>query len=211
MKKRLAVKVCGMKYASNTKELESLPIDIFGFVFYPPSPRFAGETGREERAELAATPKTKAGVFVNASLPDILNYAASFGLSIIQLHGEESPLLGESLKREGFLIIKSFHVGPDFDFTKTLPWQQVADYFLFDTKTDLPGGSGQKFNWTVLSGYQGHVPFFLSGGISKDDAESILTFHHPALYGVDVNSGFEERPGWKNRDMLKEFLREICS
>ena len=113
------------------------------------------------------------------------------------------------LKRQGLKIIKAFNVNENFDFETTLPYEKVADYFLFDTKTPLHGGSGQKFDWRLLDKYTGHIPFLLSGGIGPDDAEEILKINHPKLTGIDVNSGFEDEPGVKNIEKLKNFIDQI--
>jgi phosphoribosylanthranilate isomerase len=108
-------------------------------------------------------------------------------------------------------IIKAFSVNEDFQFHKTKPFEGVADYFLFDTKTNLPGGSGEKFNWEILNRYNGDTPFLLSGGISPEDAEEIKKIDHPQLAGIDLNSGFEDEPGLKNIEKLNVFIEEIQS
>jgi phosphoribosylanthranilate isomerase len=73
----------------------------------------------------------------------------------------------------------------------------------------LPGGSGKKFNWEILEKYQENVPFFLSGGIGPEDAEAIRKLQHPQLFGIDLNSGFEDEPGVKNIEKLKAFITKI--
>ena len=113
------------------------------------------------------------------------------------------------LKKQGLKIIKVFPVDESFKFENTQAYEKVADYFLFDTKTKLPGGSGKKFNWEILEKYTGHTPFFLSGGIGPEDVEQIKAFSHPKLTGIDLNSGFEDDPGLKNIEKLKQFIEEI--
>lgn len=194
MAKRLTVKVCGIKYPDNREALEPLPIDILGFIFYPRSPRFVGDAAPEQVARLTATNKDRAGIFVNAPVTEILHYAENFRLTHIQLHGEEQPADGITLVSTGFKVIKTISVSSPDDFILTKPWVGVADYFLFDTRTTIPGGSGKKFEWEILAHYQGDVPFFLSGGIKPDDTELITKINHPALMGIDLNSGFEDAP-----------------
>jgi phosphoribosylanthranilate isomerase len=209
MAKRLTVKVCGIKYPENRETLESLPIDILGFIFYPRSPRYVGNAAPEEISRLTATNKDRAGVFVNAPVTEILDYAEKFRLTHIQLHGEELPADGLTLVRAGYKVIKTFAVSDHFDFSLTNSWLGVADYFLFDTRTNIPGGSGKKFDWEMLAHYRGEVPFFLSGGITGDDAEMITKITHPAFSGIDLNSGFEDGPGLKNKEKLEAFLKTI--
>jgi phosphoribosylanthranilate isomerase len=206
MKRQLRIKVCGMKFTENRQEVEKLNVDFMGFIFYGPSKRFVGET---PEPGLFNTEKPKVGVFVDENAFEILALSRNLGFEWVQLHGKENPKTCQLLKRQGLKIIKAFSVDENFDFENTLPYEKVANYFLFDTKTENHGGSGQKFNWSILDKYDGHIPFFLSGGIGPEDAESILEINHPKLTGVDVNSGFEDEPGLKNMEKLEKFIIEI--
>ena len=96
-----------------------------------------------------------------------------------------------------------------FDFAQLSAYADVCDYFLFDTKGHLPGGTGQKFNWKLLKNYSGSVPFFLSGGIGPDDLEAIRNFEHPRWRGLDVNSGFEISPALKDVVKVQQFIFRI--
>jgi phosphoribosylanthranilate isomerase len=206
MTRKLRIKVCGMKYTQNGQEVEKLDVDFLGYIFYAPSKRFVGET---PEPGLFNTEKPKVGVFVDENAFEILALSRNLGFEWVQLHGKENPKTCQLLKRQGLKIIKAFSVDENFDFENTLPYEKVANYFLFDTKTENHGGSGQKFNWSVLDKYDGHIPFFLSGGIGPEDAETILKINHPKITGVDVNSGFEDEPGLKNTEKLEKFIQEI--
>ena len=87
--------------------------------------------------------------------------------------------------------------------------ENLCDYFLFDTKSDKYGGSGKKFDWHLLKEYKGNIPFILSGGIGSDDAKKVLELKLPMLYGIDINSKFETKPGIKNIELLNYFLKEL--
>lgn len=206
---KLHIKVCGMKFSVNREQLELLPIDLFGFIFYPPSPRYAGELDEDETKALMSTSRLKAGVFVNTGAGQILKYATRFGLTHIQLHGTETPDECLNLKKAGLQVIKAFRVEKDFDFGITDSFAGKSDFLLFDTRAELPGGTGKKFDWKILESYRGSIPFFLSGGIGPHDALAILEFRHPALYGIDLNSGFEIEPGLKDPELLREFLLQL--
>ena len=93
--------------------------------------------------------------------------------------------------------------------TLTAPYESCVDAFVFDTQSPSVGGSGQQFDWSVLSAYQGSKPFLLSGGIGPEDAERIKSFHHPQFMGIDLNSRFETEPGMKNIDEIKQFLSKL--
>lgn len=206
MKKSLIIKVCGMKFTENRAQVEQLPVDLLGYIFYAPSKRFVGE---QPDAGLFNSDISKVGVFVDENAFEILGLAKNFGFEYIQLHGKENPLTCRILKNQGLKVVKAFSVDDTFEFNKTSGYIGVVDYFLFDTKTKLHGGSGQKFDWEVLEKYTGKTPFLLSGGIGPDDAESIIQLDHPMLAGVDLNSGFEDEPGLKNIDKLNHFINEL--
>jgi len=195
-----------MKFTQNRHEVEKLNVDFLGFIFYARSKRYVGET---PEPGLFNTEKPKVGVFVDENAFEILALAKNLGFKWVQLHGKENPKTCQLLKRQGLKIIKAFSVDENFHFETTLQYEKVANYFLFDTKTEKHGGSGQKFNWTILDKYNGHIPFFLSGGIGPEDVINILEINHPKFTGVDVNSGFEDEPGLKNMEKLEEFITKI--
>jgi phosphoribosylanthranilate isomerase len=206
MTNKLKIKVCGMKFTENRKETEKLPVDFLGFIFYSESKRFVGEN---TDPGLFNSAKMKVAVFVDENAFEILALAKNFGFDYVQLHGKENPKTCLLLKKQGLKVIKAFNLNEDFDFSMLEAYQKNVNYFLFDTKTDLPGGSGTKFNWDILEKYTGKIPFFLSGGIGLDDAEKIRQLSHPKLFGIDLNSGFEDEPGVKNFEKLEHFIAKI--
>jgi len=208
MIKQLKIKVCGMKFTENREEVQQLPIDFFGFIFYPPSKRYIG---KNPPSGLFNSEKPKVGVFVDENAFEILALAKNLGFDYIQLHGKENPKTCQLLKNQGLKIIKAFSINETFQFHETEPFEGVANYFLFDTKSNLPGGSGKKFDWKILEKYKGNTQFLLSGGIQPEDAEAIKNIDHPQFVGVDLNSGFEDEPGLKNIEKLRSFIEEIHS
>jgi len=206
MTRELRIKVCGMKFTQNRQEVEKLDIDFMGYIFYAPSKRFVGVN---PEPGLFNSEKPKVGVFVDENAFEILGLAKNLGFEYVQLHGNENPKTCQMLKNQGLKIIKAFNVDEKFNFKTTQQYEKVSQFFLFDTKTKNHGGSGEKFNWAILEKYEGHTPFFLSGGIGPDDVESILNINHPKLTGVDLNSGFEDAPGFKNIEKLENFISKI--
>ncbi|MDR0823615.1 MAG: phosphoribosylanthranilate isomerase [Prevotella sp.] len=203
----MKIKVCGMKYPDNIKDLFNLPIDFMGMIFYDKSPRFAGKQDLSDLSELRRK-IGRVGVFVNADLDYIIEKTNRYGLDIIQLHGNESPEFCKRLN-ETMPIIKAFSIGEASDFEQTEKYEGLWGYFLFDTKTPRYGGSGQKFDWNILNAYEGDIPFFLSGGISIDDADKIKEIQHPKFHGIDLNSKFETEPGLKDIELLKQFIKRL--
>ncbi|WP_319592309.1 phosphoribosylanthranilate isomerase [uncultured Draconibacterium sp.] len=206
MTNNLKIKVCGMKFTQNREQVEALAVDLLGYIFYGPSKRFVGDT---PDAGLFQSDKPKVGVFVNENAFEILGLAKNFGFEYIQLHGKENPKTCGILKSQGLCVLKAFPIDDDFKFATTATYEGNVDYFLFDTKTKQHGGSGKKFNWQILENYTGNTPFFLSGGIGPDDAAEIKELNHPMLAGIDLNSGFEDEPGLKNIEKLKQFIAQL--
>ncbi|MCB0398205.1 MAG: phosphoribosylanthranilate isomerase [Winogradskyella sp.] len=220
----MKLKICGMKY--NTVEVANLQPDYLGFIFYDKSPRnFEGI--------IPSLPKSikKVGVFVDEDLEVIIQKVEKYNLDAIQLHGNESPEYCKELKEcchaeldsayhleipacAGMTeIIKVFSIKDEFDFSQLQPYEDMVDYFLFDTKGKLPGGNGYTFNWDVLKEYPSTKPYFLSGGIGLGELQKIKEFiKHPTskyCYAIDVNSKFEIEPGLKSINELEKFIYEL--
>ena len=196
-----------MREPENISDLLKLQPDFIGFIFYPKSKRYMDENLPE--IDFGNTLKT--GVFVDEHSDKVLETAQKYRLDVLQLHGNESPEYCQNLKKKSYQIIKVFSVGTDFNFNRCVDYEGIVDLFLFDTKGKLPGGNGQVFNWDILSAYDLKTPFLLSGGIGLQHLSVIKNFAHPQLIGIDVNSGFEIRPAYKNIDELKTFFHEIRS
>ena len=213
--KEMIVKVCGMRDAENIREIESLGIDLMGFIFWPKSKRYVSE-------KPAYLPQKcqRVGVFVDEHIETIKKISDDYALDFIQLHGSESPeyisRLSFQLPLKGvggaFLsIIKVFNIATKEDLEATKAYEGIVDYFLFDTKGKCVGGNGEKFDWSVLDAYNGNTPFLLSGGIGPNDAERVKAFLHPKCVGIDLNSRFELAPALKDINKLKEFVKKIQS
>lgn len=188
----------------NIQAVADLQPDYLGFIFYEKSSRYF-------EGDIPKLPKSikKTGVFVNASVKEILEKIKKHNLQAVQLHGEESPEYCKSLNQVE--IIKVFSIKDDFDFSVLKKYEDVVDYFLFDTKGKLPGGNGYTFNWEVLKKYPSTKPFFLSGGIGLneiDKLKEILKTDLP-IYSIDINSKFEDAPGLKNINKLREFKSKL--
>ena len=210
---KLKIKVCGMRDVENIRAIAALPIDYMGFIFYEKSPR-----NITDWIDLKNLGLKKVGVFVNAELNFVASKISTFRLNAVQLHGSETPQYLQELKIKNdelgmhdLEIWKAFSVDEHFDFEKTKPYEGLADFFLFDTKTSQHGGAGVKFDWSVLEKYNATTPFFLAGGITADDGVLIknLKLRIRNLYGVDLNSRFELAPALKDVEKLRRFVAEI--
>lgn len=207
----MKIKVCGNRDLNQLKELQKLEIDYAGMIFYPQSPRYVLKelTGKDVRDLNLSIPKV--GVFVNATEEEIMQQIEDFGLDMVQLHGDETASFCSRISDQ-IKVIKAFRIA---DNEANIDWlvkeyDEVCDYYLFDkANAGLYGGTGEKFNWNLLKNSVIKKPFFLSGGISSQDAEALKTFRHPFFYGVDVNSRFEKEPGIKDMKLIKKFVNQL--
>jgi len=174
-----------------------------------------GDEAVEGHGGEAAIPKF-VGVFVNDMPQNIVTAVYNYHLSYVQLHGDESPVMIDNLRRTlvpdivpQIKIIKAISVSSAEDLKRYEQYEGHVDLFLFDTKCKGYGGSGQKYDWSVLEAYTGQTPFLLSGGIGPDDADRLRDFHHPQCVGIDLNSKFETAPGMKDINLLQNFLHQL--
>jgi len=203
----MKIKVCGLKDPENIKAVSALNPDYMGFICYAPSPRYISGL---LPGTLETIPPTvhKTAVFVNESAETIHNLINTFGFDAIQLHGNESPEFCASF-RPKVTVFKALGIDGDFDFNQLNKYAGKIDFFLFDTKTPIHGGSGKSFDWALLNKYDLNVPFFLSGGISIENLENVNNINHPQFYGIDLNSKFEIAPGLKDIEKLEKAFEII--
>lgn len=210
----MKIKVCGIRYLDNIAELAELPVDMIGMIFYSQSPRYIGKLSSPEiGAFIQYTTKNgidRVGVFVNEDIETVLETVDKYALDWVQVHGDESPQYVRELNKR-IPVIRALSISGKEDIEKTNDYKGLFGYFLFDTKTGSYGGSGKKFDWSLLDLYNGTTPFLLSGGISADDADEILRIDHSKFYGVDLNSRFETEVGKKDITLLKKFIKKLAN
>ncbi len=206
----MKVKICGMRDAGNVAEVASLRPDYLGFIFYEPSPRNCIGI---DTSVIASLPEGVEPVMVSVdkSEDEIISIACRYGFRILQLHGKESPEMCRSMRRKGFKVIKAMGMRSSDSLNKLRDYEGAVDILLLDTQTPSKGGSGKKFDWSILDSYTLKQPFMLSGGIGPDDAEAILSLKHPNFAGIDLNSRFEISPALKNATLLHQFMTIIRS
>lgn len=208
----MRLKVCGMTDIGQLKELEAIGVDFAGFIFYPKSPRYVTKAGltpallKKEKINI-----NRVGVFVNEDQDTVLRTVDSWKLDMVQLHGDESPRYCEHISNH-VNTIKAFRIGAKDSIPyKTFPYNDVVDIYLFDTMGKQYGGTGEQFNWELLSNTPVSKPYFLSGGIGPNDVDQLDRFclKERKLFALDVNSKFELTPGIKDMGKIKAFFNAI--
>jgi phosphoribosylanthranilate isomerase len=195
-------KVCGMRDLNNIEAVAACEPDFMGFIWVEKSPRYVGP----DFVIPALSAKTQAvAVFVNESVTKILALSKNAGFQVVQLHGDEGQDVIDALQAAGLVVIKAVSVA-DEDDIKGLNLK--PDYYLFDTKKGSQvGGTGEKFDWSILKAYALNIPYFLAGGLdqaSLDEAKKL-----PGLFALDFNSKLELSPGLKDLTKVKEIMQNI--
>ncbi len=195
-----------MRLGANIREVESLQPDMMGFICWEGSRRNVADTPDY-------LPKvTRVGVFVNPTMKHLLERTQALGLNRIQLHGSESASFCQTAHdTTGLPVTKTISVRTVEDIDRWREYEAVeaVDLLLFDTQCRTVGGSGEQFDWDILHHYEGGKPFLLAGGIGPGDEERVLSFRHPRLAGIDLNSRFETSPAIKDVDKLRTFINTI--
>ncbi|HMO17657.1 MAG TPA: phosphoribosylanthranilate isomerase [Oligoflexia bacterium] len=211
------IKVCGNTRLDNISSLVKEPFvpDYLGFIACKGSKRIVDFRVLEEFICAAPSRIKTALVFCGNELSDLQGVTCLSGISAIQFHNNQSAKFMKDC-RKVFVgeFIKVFSVSDDFDFSSCLEFEEVSDFFLFDTGisgTKISGGTGSTFNWDRLKDYKSTRPYFLAGGIGPDDVTRIknLAKEQVMLLGIDINSRFETAPGLKDTELVKRFIEEI--
>jgi phosphoribosylanthranilate isomerase len=204
------VKICGLKTEAALEAALDGGADYVGLVFFPASPRHVTP---EVAKALADKARGRAGVVSLLVDPDdalIDTVVAAVAPDLLQLHGQETPARAADIRRRwGTPIMKAIRVETSQDARVALAYREAVDLILFDARppedSTRPGGNGAPFDWRTLLGVKDQVPFVLSGGLTPDNvAEAIRATAAPA---VDVSSGVERRPGEKDPELIRHFLR----
>ena len=194
-------KVCGLFDDKNIQQVAELNPDYIGLIFWEKSVRFVKTKTPNLKSEIKKT-----GVFFNSHFDFVIDKVLEHNLACVQLHGDESPEFCKKILDSGIQVIKSFRIDDEFDFGVLKNYENYCDMFLFDSKSELPGGTGKSFNWDNLK-----KDFFISGGIGLHSIDSLLDLLRMDLpiYGIDVNSKFEDDNYLKKIDELKTFIETI--
>jgi len=202
-------KICGVTTAEAVRAALDGGAAYLGFVFFARSPR---DLGVEAAARLTQPVRGAAKVVALLVDPDdaeVDRIAAILKPDYIQLHGAETPARTQAIAtRSGCEIIKALPVAEAADIAKAAQYEGIVGRLMFDAKplkdADRPGGVGQAFDWTLLSGRRFQRPWFLAGGLDPWNLEQAVQQSGAPL--VDVSSGVERGPGLKDPALIRAFL-----
>ncbi|PDT06448.1 phosphoribosylanthranilate isomerase [Rhizobium chutanense] len=206
------IKICGLKTPEAIDRALKRGATHIGFIFFEKSPRYIEPDLAGKLAEPARGKAKIVAVVVDPTNDELDEIVALLKPDILQLHGNESPEHVLTIKAlYGLPVMKVFSVRTADDLKRVEAYIGIADRFLFDAKapkgSELPGGNGISFDWSLLSWLDGSIDYMLSGGLNKDNVVNALA--NTKARGIDVSSGVESAPGVKSVAMIDEFFDAV--
>jgi phosphoribosylanthranilate isomerase len=197
-----AVKVCGITRTDDARLAADLGAWAVGFVFWPRSPRYVDPDTARAIVDTLPPAVTGIGVFVNADREEIERVAAHARLGAVQLHGDESPALAQSLTRR---VLKATTVAACTD-EALASWTGVG--LLLDAHDPARrGGTGQTIDWQAARRVAARRPIVLAGGLRPENVIEAIAIVRPAA--IDVSSGVERQPGVKDHARMRALFEVV--
>lgn len=208
----MRVKVCGITQEEQLLQLPGAGVSFAGFIFYPKSPRYVLRYMTTSQIKKENT-LNKVGVFVNASVDEILQMVDECRLHMVQLHGDETPKFCEKIA-DYISVVKAFRFSETDNIGYRIQeYMEYCDMFMLDTEGVGYGGTGKKLNLEKLHHVPIGKPYFLSGMIEPGDAPALNEFvqrpEGKALFAVDISTKFELMPGVKDISLIKQFTQQL--
>jgi phosphoribosylanthranilate isomerase len=212
MRMRLDIKICGLKTPDAVDHAVALGATHIGFIFFSKSPRHIEPADAGALADRVRGRAKIVSVSVDADNDELDEIMAMIRPDILQLHGRESPDRVLTIKATtGLPVWKALSISEAGDLDRIDDYDGIANRFLFDAKppknSELPGGNGVTFDWSLLKGLSECVDYMLSGGLNKDNIGEALRIARPT--GIDTSSGVESSPGVKDLKMMDEFFAAV--
>lgn len=206
-------KICGLSTPDTVRAAADGGASHIGFNFFPKSPRYV----ELEPAAILAQPARARGVKIVAVTVDpddvfLDRLMATLKPDLVQLHGKETPARAHQVAaRTGVGVIKALPVSDASDVAAAGAFEPVVEHLMFDAKppkdSELPGGTGARFDWTIMAGRRFQRPWLLAGGLDPWNVTEAVKLSGAPL--VDVSSGVERGPGLKDPALISSFLDAV--
>lgn len=202
------IKICGITSLEDATFAADLGAWAVGLILWPGSKRACSPAAAEEIGAALHRRCEVAGVFVDATLDEVALAADRYGLSLLQLHGDEGPIYcREAARRTGCKVMKAVRVKD----AATVRGVEAfgTDFHMLDAYVPgQRGGTGETFSWDLVRHHRGSVPLVLSGGLTPDNVSEAIAATRP--FAVDTASGTEASPGHKDPALVTAFFRAVA-
>ncbi len=206
---KAVVKICGIKDIKIAKYAIECGASYLGFIFFQNSRRNISIENCDEILNGIEGRVNTVAVTVNPNSNDLKLYS-KMKFTHLQLHGKESlDTVKEIRETFNFKIIKSFNISSESDLVKIDSYFPYVDHILLDSKhkTNMPGGTGETFDWEIIRNYSPNKSFFLSGGLNTKNI--LNAFNTVNTKYFDVSSGVENSEGIKDEKLIFEFISKV--
>ena len=201
---RTRIKICGLTRPEDVDAAVDAGADAIGLVFYPPSPRFVDPATAAELAARVPPFVDVVGLFVNAEESFVNDVLVRVRLHALQFHGDESE---PECARFGRAWLKAARVRAGFDLLEFASSHGGASGILLDAFSDAYGGTGHRFDWSLIPDSMDRRRLILSGGLDADNVGEAVRRIRP--WAVDVSSGVELEKGIKSAARIAAFIAGV--
>lgn len=195
------VKICGITNIDDALMACRHGADALGFVFYEKSPRYV--TPNMANAIVSQLPPfvTPVALFVDADVSIIDSVVGKNSRWVIQFHGSENEVECASYNCP---YMKALRVKEGDDIAALVDQYSTATAILLDAyKPGVPGGTGEKFDWSLIP-EELSKPIVLAGGLTPENIAEAVEQVSP--YAVDVSGGVELSKGIKSESKVQKFI-----
>jgi len=197
------IKICGITRLEDALAAAEFGAHALGFVFFRKSPRYIEPDKAAEIINKLPPFITPVGLFVNEAKSKVWDILNATGINVVQFHGDEAPDYTDAFQMR---VIKAIRVKNEESLGA------VKDYgcssILLDAwSPEAYGGTGKKFDWSILRRIGIDKRIVLAGGLSPENVSYAVNLIRP--YGVDVSSGVEVSPGIKDHEKIRRFIEAV--
>lgn len=201
------IKVCGIVLPEDAACAASAGADAIGVVFAPRSPRRVGlEQALAVRASVPALVSVVA-LFMDQTAEQVRHIADVLNPAALQFHGSESA---DFCRQFGRPYIKAVGMAGGAAGDRAAH-ADAAAVLLDGHAPGEAGGSGETFDWSVISDWQqarpAHSPVIVAGGLRPANVAALVRSARP--WGVDASSGLESAPGVKDHAKIHAFIEAV--
>lgn len=201
------IKICGLTRVDEAVGCVEHGTDAIGLMFFPKSPRYVTDSTALEISTAVSEEVKTVGVFVNATFDEIMKKVDRCRLSMVQLHGQETPDLVRHLSEMQVPVIKVLFVDGTPPLSEVDGYPAASAFLVECGKGKLPGGNALAWNWGSAKAFGQKYPLILAGGLSSENIPGAVSSALPIA--VDISSAVEHSPGRKDLHKVSAFISAV--